>query len=71
MNNYAELRATLDDGSFDFDQRAYMNDVRAMLAERDALREALEAMMEYAGQPITHPAARHARAALAQEQEQS
>ncbi|AEC22255.1 hypothetical protein PT7_P019 (plasmid) [Pusillimonas sp. T7-7] len=42
--------------------------IRSLLAERDALREALEAMMEYAGQPITHPAARLARAALAQEQ---
>ena len=40
--DYAELRAALSDGSFDFDQRAYMNDVRALLTERDALRLALE-----------------------------
>lgn len=33
MTDYAELRAALSDGSFDFDQRAYVNDVRALLAK--------------------------------------
>lgn len=51
---------------------AYLRDnptsdaMRAAADEIERLRAALEAMMDYAGQPISHPAARLARAALAQ-----
>lgn len=44
MDKYAELRAALADGSFDFDQRAYMNDVRALLDERDEYARILDGL---------------------------
>lgn len=44
MDKYAELRAALADGSFDFDQRAYMNDIRSLLAERDEYARILDGL---------------------------
>lgn len=78
MDKYAELRAALGDGSFDFDQRAYMNEVRALLAERDAFREALTCIARIQTKPGDGKAAfllasviNLAFAALAQEQGES
>lgn len=67
--SYKDLRAALSDGSFDFDQACWMNEVRALLAELDALRRGAEQYIKWVETgAIAEGLYEEFRAALAQHQ---